>query len=155
MSEPILLIISHAPSPNTRALRDALIFGAQSQAEETLELKCMSPFETSPEDVLTAQGIILGTTENFGYMAGATKDFFDRCYYDLLDQTAALPYAVYIRAGLDGTGATNAISNICSGLKWKQVQAPLVLQGKYQHSFEPQCEALGAAMAAGLSAGIF
>ncbi len=115
----------------------------------------MSPFDASSEDVLKAQGLILGTTENFGYMAGATKDFFDRCYYDLLDQTVALPYAVYIRAGLDGTGATNAISNICNGLKWKQVQAPLVLQGKYQRSFEPQCEALGAAMAAGLGAGIF
>jgi NAD(P)H-dependent FMN reductase len=155
MPESRLLIITHAPSPNTRALRDALILGAQSQAGETLELKCMSPFDVTSEDVLNAQGLILGTTENFGYMAGATKDFFDRCYYDVIDQTAALPYAVYIRAGLDGTGATNAISNICSGLKWKQVQAPLVLQGKYQYDFEQQCEVLGAAMAAGLSAGVF
>lgn len=155
MSKKILLIITHTPSPNTRTLSEALVRGALDQCEETLEVKQLSPFETHSEDVLKASGIILGTTENFGYMAGATKDFFDRCYYEVLDQTAALPYAVYIRAGLDGTGTTKAITSICSGLKWKPVQAPLVLQGEYQKSFEQECEALGAVMAVGLGAGIF
>jgi multimeric flavodoxin WrbA len=153
--ECTLLIISHAPSPNTKALRAALLGGAHEHADATLKVKCVSPFDATSDDVLKARGIILGTTENFGYMAGATKDFFDRCYYDLLGKTDAFPYCVYIRAGLDGTGATNAISSICKGLNWKQVQAPLVLQGKYKNSFEQQCEALGAAMAAGLCAGIF
>ena len=155
MPNNTLLIITHTPSPNTLILSDALIRGALSQAEDVLEVKRMSPFDAIPDDVLNARGIILGTTENFGYMAGATKDFFDRCYYDLIDRTDALPYAVYIRAGLDGTGATNAVSRICKGLKWKQVQSPLVLQGKYQPGYEQECEALGAAMAAGLGAGIF
>jgi multimeric flavodoxin WrbA len=153
--EHILLIITHAPSPNTKALSAALLKGALDHAGDTLEVKCISPFDATPDDVLQARGLILGTTENFGYMAGATKDFFDRCYYELLGKTDALPYAVYIRAGLDGTGATTAISSICKGLKWKPVQAPLILQGKYQHNFEQDCAALGAAMAAGLSAGIF
>jgi NAD(P)H-dependent FMN reductase len=155
MPKNTLLIITHTPSPNTLVLSDAIIRGALSQAEDVLEVKRMSPFDAIPDDVLHARGIILGTTENFGYMAGATKDFFDRCYYDLIDRADALPYAVYIRAGLDGTGATNAISRICKGLKWKQVQPPLVLQGKYQPGYERECEALGAAMAAGLGAGIF
>lgn len=153
--ESMLLIISHAPSPNTQALSAALLRGAHEHADDALEAKCISPFDATPDDVLEARGVILGTTENFGYMAGATKDFFDRCYYELLGKTDALPYSVYIRAGLDGTGATKAISSICKGLNWKQVQAPLVLQGKYKSSFEQECEALGAAMAVGLGAGIF
>jgi len=154
-SQCTLLFIYHAPSPNTKALSAAVLRGALQHADATLEVKCISPFDVKADDVLNARGVILGTTENFAYMAGATKDFFDRCYYELLGKTDALPYAVYIRAGLDGTGATVAISRICKGLKWKQVQAPLVLQGKYQSSFEQECETLGAAIAAGLSTGIF
>jgi len=150
-----LLIITHAPSVNTRALRAALLRGALEQGGDVVQVKQLSPFDASAEDVLAAQGLILGTTENFGYMAGATKDFFDRCYYGMLDHSDALPYAMYIRAGLDGTGTRKAITGICNALKWKAVQAPLVLQGEYQASFKPQCEALGAAMAAGLEAGIF
>ena len=150
-----LLIISHTPSANTQALSKAVIRGAQSQAGEDLKIVQLSPLATQASDVLNARGIILGTTENFGYMAGATKDFFDRCYYDLLDKTDALPYAIYIRAGLDGTGTKKAMTGICGALKWKEVQAPLICRGGYQNTFEQDCEQLGAAIAAGLSAGIF
>lgn len=129
--------------------------GALSQSGSKFNIVCLSPFDTTAADVLNARGIILGTTENFGYMAGATKDFFDRCYYDLLDKTDALSYAVYIRAGLDGTGTRKAITGICGALKWREVQAPLVCHGEYQNKFEDGCEQLGAAMAAGLGAGIF
>lgn len=150
-----LLIISHTPSPNTQALSEAVLRGALHQMEGGLKVVQRSPFETCAEDVLAAAAVILGTTENFGYMAGATKDFFDRCYNDLLGKTDALPYAIYIRAGLDGTGTEKAISGICSALKWKEVQAPLLCQGAYQEKFEEGCETLGATMIAGLSAGIF
>lgn len=150
-----LLIMGHQPSINTRLLRKAVQRGAQDHAHRNLRIVQRSPFETRAQDLLGASGLILGTTENFGYMAGATKDFFDRCYYDLLGHTDALPYAVYIRAGLDGTGTQNAIDGICSGLKWREVQAPLICKGEYKPQFELDCEQLGAAMAAGLSAGIF
>ena len=152
---PTLLIISHQPSPNTKTLAQAVQRGALSQAGDTLRIVQRSPFDTRASDVLSASGLIIGTTENFGYMAGATKDFFDRCYYDLLEKTDALPYAVYIRAGLDGTGTKRAISGICSALHWKEVQASMVCKGAYQDQFEADCEQLGAAMAAGISAGIF
>jgi NAD(P)H-dependent FMN reductase len=152
---PTLLIISHTPSPHTETLSRAVVCGARAHAEADLEIKRKSPFDVISDDVISAQGLIIGTTENFGYMAGATKDFFDRCYYSMLDKTIALPYAVYIRAGLDGTGAKRAVGNICGGLKWKPVHAPLVLQGKFESQFERDCEELGAIMAAGLGAGIF
>lgn len=150
-----LLIISHTPSPNTQLLNDAVIRGALGQIGVDLNIIHLSPFETTANDVLKARAVIFGTTENFGYMAGASKDFFDRCYYDLLGKTDGLPYAVYIRAGLDGTGTQKAIDGICGALKWKEVQTPLICQGKYQSSFEKDCERLGATMAAGLDAGIY
>ena len=104
--------------------------------------------------IASAHNTSSGTTENFGYMSGALKDFFDRIYYPCLEHTEAMPFAVYIRAGLDGTGTRIAIGKITTGLKWKPVQETIILQGEYLAEFEDQCEELGMLMAASLEAGI-
>ena len=88
-------------------------------------------------------------------MSGALKDFFDRCYYPVIEKTEGLPFACYIRAGLDGTGTKRAIESITSGLKWKPVQEIMICHGEWDEAFVGQCEELGMAMAAGLEAGIF
>jgi multimeric flavodoxin WrbA len=114
-----------------------------------------TPFEAGPEDVLACDGIILGTTENLGYMSGALKDFFDRTYYGVIEEKQGLPLGVYIRAGLDGTGTRRAIESITGGLRWKLVQEPMILHGEWDEAFVDQVEELGLAMAAGLEAGVF
>jgi NAD(P)H-dependent FMN reductase len=148
-----LLIVAHAPSDNTLALRDAVARGASN--ERDLDVKVTAPLQAGPDDVLEANAVILGTTENLGYMSGALKDFFDRSYNPLLERTQGLPAALYIRAGSDGTGTRRAVESILTGLRWKLVQEPLLCKGPWQPSFVQHCEELGAAMAAGLSAGIF
>ncbi len=104
--------------------------------------------------MLWADAIILGTTENFGYMSGALKDFLDRIYYPCLEHTEAMPFALYIRAGLDGTGTKTAVGKITTGLRWKAVQETIILHGEYDPKYEQQCEELGMLMAASLEAGI-
>ncbi len=150
-----LLIVAHAPSPNTQRLRDAVLEGARDRQIGNVEARWIAPLEAGPEDVLAADAIILGTTENLGYMSGALKDFFDRCYYPCLEKTQGLPCAAYIRGGHDGTGAKRAIESITTGLRWRAVQEPLILRGDWDEAFVAQCRELGMAMAAGLDGGIF
>lgn len=155
MSKKTLLVVGHVPSPNTQTLRDAVVRGAQHPDVQGIDVRAQSPFDTEPEHVKRAHAIVLGTTENLGYMSGALKDFFDRIYYPCLEETQAKPFALYVRAGLDGTGTCRAVDSITTGLRWKAVQEHLVCRGDYQPAFEVQCEELGTFMAAGLEAGVF
>ena len=155
MAEPKhLLIVAHNPSPNTQKLVDATLRGATHVDIDGVAVEYIPPLQAGPEDVLRADAIILGTTENFGYMSGALKDFFDRIYYPCLEHTEALPFAAWVRAGLDGTGTRIAIGKITTGLSWKPVQETIVLHGDYRAEFERQCEELGMLMAASLESGI-
>ena len=149
-----LLIVAHAPSPNTLKLRNAVAAGASHSDIENVEVTVLAPLDTGPDDVLACNAIILGTTENLGYMSGALKDFFDRCYYPCLEKTQGLPFTFYIRAGHDGTGTRRAIDSITTGLRWKLVQEPLLCRGNYADKFEQQCEELGLYIAASLDNGL-
>lgn len=154
MASKRLLVVAHVPSANTRRLCDAVLRGARAEEIENVEAVHRPPLEAGPDDVLAADAIILGTTENLGYMSGALKDFFDRCYYPCLEETQGLPYALYIRAGKDGTGTRRAVESIATGLRWRAAQEPLICRGEFQEDFVRQCEELGMYMAAGLDAGV-
>ena len=155
MSTKQLLIVSHAPSPNTKRLLNAVVEGATDPSIEGIDVTALSPFDTTADNVLAADAIILGTTENLGYMSGALKDFFDRVYYPCLEQTQGRPYALYIRAGHDGTGTRRGVETIVTGLRWRAVQDPLICRGPFDEAFVGECRQLGTLMAAGLEAGVF
>jgi multimeric flavodoxin WrbA len=149
-----LLIVAHAPSENTRLLRDKAYRGACHPDLEEVRCVVKAPLDAGPEDVLACDGILLGTTENLGYMSGALKDFFDRSYYPVLDKKQGLPCALYIRAGHDGTGTQRAVETIINGLRWRWVQDPLILRGKWQPTFADQVEELSMTMAFSIESGI-
>ena len=154
-TDRMLLVVAHAPSPNTRKPLDAVMRGAAHADVTNVSVRHVPPLEATPDDVLAADGILLGTTENLGYMSGALKDFFDRIYYPCLEHTQGRPYALWVRAGNDGTGTCRAVDTIVTGLRWKAVQEPLVCRGEFREDFVGQCEELGMYLAAGLDADIF
>lgn len=149
-----LLVIAHAPSANTQKMLEAVIQGTLNSEIRNVQVQSLPPLETRPDDIMAADAVILGTTENLGYMAGLMKDMFDRCYYPCLEKTEGLPFAYYVRAGHDGTGTRRAVESITSGLRWRLVQDPLICRGDFDMAFLDQCEELGLAMAASLEAGI-
>ncbi len=155
MTDKRLLIIGHIPSPNTKRLRDAVVAGASSTEIAGVRVTVLSPFEAGRGDVLKADAVIFGTTENLGYMSGALKDFFDRSYYGVLHEKQGMPYALYVRAGLDGTGTIRGVTTIVTGLRWKPVAEPLLLKGDWQSGFVDQAYELGQLVAAGLETGVF
>ena len=154
MSTKTLLIVAHAPSPNTQKLAQAAFDGA-NHPDININVVLQSPQDTQPEDILAADALLLGTTENLAYMAGLTKDFFDRCYYFVLEKKQGMPFALYIRAGQDGTGTKRAMQTIVTGLRWNYVQEALILQGDWQDEFSEQVEELAMTLATGVEAGIY
>ncbi len=155
MSARRLLIVAHGPSENTVRLREAAARGARHPDISGVEVAVLTPFEAGPADVMAADAILLGTTENLGYMSGALKDFFDRTYYAVLEEKQGLPYALYIRAGHDGTGTRRGVETIVTGLRWRAVNDPVICRGDWQDAFIGEVEDLGTLMVAGLEAGIF
>ena len=99
-----LLIIAHQPSTNTQQMASAFIAGSRAAEAENVSISMVAPLECQPKQLLDADAVLIFTTENLGYMAGTTKDWFDRVYYPVLESKQGLPYALVIRAGTDGTG---------------------------------------------------
>ena len=150
-----LLVVFHSRSGGTEAMTDAVGAGANDDAIEGVEVRVQRAFDTTVDDVRACNGIVLGTPENFGYMAGAIKDFFERIYYPLLDETPGLPYGLFVKASTDGDGAVRSVERIVAGLRWKLVVPPVVVVGDLGPGDLERCEELGATIAAGLEAGMF
>jgi multimeric flavodoxin WrbA len=114
-------------------------------------------FETTEENLIECDGLVIGSPEYFGYMSGAIKDLFDRTYERLRGHQRIFrkPYAVFISAGNDGQGAVAAIEKICLGYQFKKIQLPVVSKGSLTEEVFSQCEELGRIMAAGCDAGIY
>lgn len=149
-----LLLVFHTPSQNTQAMADAMTQAVSAAELDNLQIILKSPLQANQDDVLACDGIILGTTENLGYMSGALKYFFDRIYYPCLEIKQGLPVAAVVRAGHDGTGTCRALQTILTGLRWRWVQEILVCKGPWQDEFIAQCQELAQGMAVGLSEGI-
>ena len=136
-------------------MAEAVIHGANSDDVENVEVRVRAALDADASDLLWCDAFILGTPENFGYMSGAMKYFLDRVFYDVVDKVNGKPFALFVRAGNDGTGAITSLRRILTGLAVKEVQEPVLIAGEFGAARLSQCEELGLTMAAGLEAGVF
>ena len=154
MKKKSILFIHHSPSENTKKL-STLVENKIDTITSDVNLKTLKMIEANTSSFKEIDGLIIGTIENFGYMSGLTKDFFDRCYDDLKDKTEGLPIIYYVRAGLDGEGCKVALNKILIGLRWRQVLPPLILKGSWQEDYLKQLEKFVLTFAGGIELGIY
>jgi multimeric flavodoxin WrbA len=144
--------VHHTPSPATQALLEAVLAGAGDDAIVGVDV-VTRPALTCPEvDVLEADGYVLGTPANIGYMSGAMKHLFDRIYYPCLSSTRRRPYGLYVHGNDDTTGAVRAVTSIATALDWRPVRDPVTVLGTPARDDLDACWELGATVAASLVA---
>jgi multimeric flavodoxin WrbA len=148
-----LLIVYHTGGVKTARMAEAVERGARSEGGVQVIVKRCA--DAGPEDVLAADGLILGTPENFGYMSGMMKDFLERIFYACEGKVNGRPWALFVGAGQDGAGAVTSVERIVTGLRLEKKSEPIIGLKELTPEVLKNCEELGAAFAAGLAMGVF
>ena len=154
--EPVktrILIVYHSQTGNTERMARAVAEGAA--AIEGAEVVLKRAGEATLQDLLDCRGLAIGTPENFGYMSGMIKDFFDRTYEQARGKVFRKPYVVFISAGNDGTGALRNIERIALGYQFKKVYEPVISKGALTDETLEKCRELGQTLAGGCVEGIY
>lgn len=129
---------------------EAVVSGATDPEIEGVEVIRRAALAVTPVDMLAADGYLLGTPANLGYMSGALKHAFDVCYYPCLDSTGGRPYGLYLHGNQGTEGAERAVESITTGMGWVKAAAPVVVSGPPTKNDIQRCWELGATVAAQL-----
>ena len=150
-----ILIIYHSQTGNTQKMAEGVAKGVSSINDADVILKRAG--EATLQDLLECDGLVVGSPEYFGYMAGMIKDFFDRTYEPAKEKREIFkkPYVIFISAGNDGQNARDQIERICLGYSFKKVYEPLIVRGIPDKESLKQCHEMGQTIAAGCDLGIY
>ncbi|MBD8869999.1 flavodoxin family protein [Nocardioides donggukensis] len=156
-----LLLVHHSPTRSMRALTDAVLAGARDDEIVGVDVVVRPALEATAEDVLAADGYLLGTPANFGYMSGALKHFFDSTFLQVggaLDdsggagssegRTKGRPFGLYVHGRYDATGAVRSVTSIVGALGWRQAFDVLEVLGEVDAATEESAYELGGTIAA-------
>ncbi len=156
-----LLLVHHSPTRSVRALTEAVLAGANDDAVEGVDVVVRPALEATADDVLAADGYLLGTPANFGYMSGALKHFFDSTFLQVggalsgtgaadesSGRTAGRPFGLYVHGRYDTEGAVRSVTSIVSALKWRQAAGVLEVLGDVEDRHRDAAYELGGTLAA-------
>lgn len=145
-----LLVVHHTPSPHCQEMFEAVVAGACDPEIEGVDVVRRPALTVSAAEMLEADGYILGSPANLGYISGALKHAFDGAYYQLLDSTRGRPFGLYLHGNEGTEGAVRAVEGITAGLGWVKVANDVVVSGKPAKEQLQSCWELGATVAAQL-----
>jgi len=148
---PRLLLVHHTPSPVMQEMFEAVLAGASTDEISGVEVVVTPALTATAPEVLAADGYLLGTPANIGYMSGALKHFFDGIYYPCLEATVRRPYGLYVHGNNDTTGAVRAVESIATGLRWRRARPAVTVIGPPSRDDIEACWELGATVAAVLA----
>lgn len=147
---PRLLVVHHTASPALDTLLTAVLDGAGDPALDDVEVVVRAALAATAVDVLGADGYVLGSPVNLGYLSGALKHFFDQVYYPCLADTVGRPFGAYLHGNDDVTGARHALDVITTGLQWRRVSDDVEVRGGPTTADVAACRELGGVVAATL-----
>jgi multimeric flavodoxin WrbA len=164
---PALLVVHHSPTRSMRALTDAVLAGAGDPEIDGVDVVVRPALEATADDVLAADGYLLLTPANFGYMSGALKHFFDSTFLAVGGSlsadgsagagdgggTAARPFGLLVHGRYDTVGAVRSVLSIVGALSWKQSAEVLEVMGEVDDDAREKGYELGATLAAVLAVG--
>ncbi|NVN54190.1 flavodoxin family protein [Mycolicibacterium hippocampi] len=145
-----LLIVHHTPSPHCQEMLEAVLSGATDPEIDGVEVVRRPALTVSSVEMLEADGYVLGTPANLGYISGALKHAFDQSYYQLIDSTSGRPFGLYLHGNEGTEGAERAVNGITTGLQWERAAETVVVSGKPTKADLEACWNLGATVAARL-----
>lgn len=145
---PTLLVVHHTASPTLDGMLEAVLAGAAHEEVVGVDVVVRAALAATPSDLLAAQGVVLGTPANMGYMAGALKVFFDTCYYPCRRDTAGLPYGLYVHGNDDVGGAVRSVDRLATGLGWTRAAEVVEVVGPLERADRDRLHELGAVLAA-------
>jgi len=125
----VLLVVHHTTSPALQTLLEAALDGTRAEGLDDIEVRVQPALAANVVDVLAADGFLLGTPANIGYMSGALKVFFDLVYYPTLTAKIGAPYGLYVLGNNDAAGAIRAVESITKGMGWHPVHDPVSVIG--------------------------
>jgi multimeric flavodoxin WrbA len=142
--------VHHTTSPSLQELLEAVLDGTRADGLEGVDVVVRAALAATAVDVLAADGFLLGTPANIGYLSGAMKHFFDQVYYPCLSAKIGAPYGLYVHGNLDTAGAVRAAESITKGMGWQRVHEPVLVSGGPTKDDLEACWDLGATVAATL-----
>lgn len=143
-----LLVVHHSPTPLLRLLTDTVLAGTASDGIDGVQVEAVPALEARTDQFLAADGYLLGTPANFGYMSGALKHAFDATYDDLRGRVDKRPFSFWIHGRSDTTGARRSVESITTGLSWRLAAEPVELLRAVTDQDRQRLNDLGATMAA-------
>lgn len=162
---PILLIVYHSHTGGAAQMAQAASDAAAGVTG--LQVRLLRAQDAGPGDLLAASGYLFASPENLAALSGLMKDFFDRCYYPVLERINGRPYAAMVCAGSDGSNAVRQIERIATGWRLRRVAESLIVCTRAQTpqailapktlaaaDLQP-CADLGEALGQGLALGVF
>lgn len=126
----MVLVVHHAPSPRLRRILEAIDTGLAHPELEDIDVETVPALAATDDHVLRADGLVLLTPANFGYMSGALKHFFDRTYYTCEGAVSGRPYALCVHGDNDTTGAVSSVERIVTGWGLHAVAPAVQLTGE-------------------------
>ena len=145
-----LLIVHHTPSPHCQEMFEAAVSGATDPEIDGVEVIRRPALTVAPAEMLAADGYLLGTPANLGYISGALKHAFDTAYYQILDATQGRPFGLWLHGNEGTEGAQRAVDGITAGLGWVKVSETVIVAGRPSRDDLEACWNLGATVAAQL-----